>query len=102
MGRDGVPIFNPEYEVMQFMENNFPEAHYFAAVHDSWVDKLVSGWGLPDILVNIPTMPVAYIFAFLSTSYDSFADFINYLQNQLKMPNVQPFWLPYCNCKKEE
>ena len=101
MGREGIPIFNPEDEIMNFVEDNFPEAHYFAAIHDSWVDKLVSEWGLPDILFNIPTMPAAYIFAFMSTSYDMFADFINYLQDQFTMPNVQPFWLSYCDCKKE-
>lgn len=85
---------------MNYMEDNFPYAHYFAAVHDTWVNKLVGGWGWPDFLVNIPTMPSAYVFAFLATSYDSFADLINYLQNQLRMPNVQPIWLAYCECKE--
>ena len=100
MGRDGMPFFNPENDIMNFMEDNFPEAHYFAAVHDSWVGKLVDGWGLPDILVNIPSMPIAYIFGFLASSYDKLADFINYLQDQLKMPNVEPIWLEYCSCKE--
>ena len=87
-------------DIMNFMENYFPEAHYFAAAHDSWVDKLVGGWGMPDILVNIPSMPAAYVFGFLATSYDAFADFVNFLQNQLKMPNVKPIWLPYCACSE--
>ena len=100
MGREGMPFFNPEEDIMRFMEDNFPGAHYFAAVHDSWVDKLVGGWGLPDFLVNIPSMPVAYVFGFLETGYDSFADFLNYLQDLLKMPNVDPIWLPYCNCSE--
>ena len=97
MGRDGMPIFNSKDDIMNFMENYFPEAHYFAAVHDSWVDELVGGWG---ILVNIPSMPAAYVFGFLATSYDAFADFVNFLQNQLKMPNVKPIWLPYCACSE--
>lgn len=100
MGRDGVPFFNPTNSIMNFMEDNFPNAHYFAAIHDSWVDRLVNGWGLPDFLVNIPSMPIAYIFGFLETSYDSFADFINYLQGLLRLPNVDPIWLEYCECKE--
>ena len=55
---------------------------------------------MPDILVNIPSMPAAYVFGFLATSYDAFADFENFLQNQLKMPNVKPIWLPYCVCSE--
>ena len=100
MGRDGVPFFNPTNSIMNFMEDNFPNAHYFAAIHDSWVDRLVNGWGLPDFLVNIPSMPIAYIFGFLETSYDSFADFINYLQGLLRLPNVDPIWLEHCECKE--
>ena len=62
--------------------------------------RLVSDWGLPDILANVPTMPIAYVFGFLDTSYDKFVDFINYLQDQLRMPNVKPIWLEYCSCKE--
>ena len=87
-------------DIMNFMKNYFLEAHYFVAVYDSLVDKLVGGWGMPDILVNIPSMPAACVFGFLAISYDAFADFENFLQNQLKMPNVKPIWLPYCACSE--
>lgn len=99
MGREGMPIFNPQNEIMNFMEDNFPEAHYFAAVHDSWVNKIVDEWGMPDVLANIPTMPLAYVFGFLETSFNSFTDLINFIQDQIKLPDVDPIKLEYCSCE---
>ena len=77
MGRDGVPFFNPDNPIMNAIEDYFPAAHYFAVVHDSWVDSL-SEAGYPDAVINVPTMPVAYIYAFLEASYQNFLDFIEY------------------------
>jgi RHS repeat-associated protein len=77
MGRDEMPILNPQNPIMNFIEDYFPYAHYFAVVHDDWVDSLTS-WGVPDWLANIPTMPAAYVYAFSETSYSQFQDLLNY------------------------
>ena len=97
MGRDGIPIFNPSNMIMNFMEDNFPNAHYFAAVHDALVGSLTS-WGAPDWLVNIPTMPAAYVFAFAANNYQRFNDFLGYLLDLLKGPDIPPVIIEYCVC----
>ena len=98
MGRDGYPIFNPTNTIMNFVEDYFPYAHYFAAVHDSWVDRLLQ-WGIPDLLINVPTMPFAYLFAFFETNYDKFMDFMAFLDSSLKDTGSGPIELPWCKCE---
>lgn len=78
MGRDGVPIFNPQNPIMNFIEDYIPNMHYFAVVHDAIVEKLAPQKGLADYITNIPSMPLAYVYAFAENSLSAFNDFINW------------------------
>ena len=78
MGRDGIPVFNPQNPIMNFIEDYLPNMHYFAVVHDAIVEELAPKGGLADYIVNIPTMPLAYVYAFAENSLSAFNDFINW------------------------
>jgi RHS repeat-associated protein len=60
LGRKGTPI--PEGgRLGRFLEDNVPAAHSAATGHDEFVGFLTDDVGLPDALVNIPTMPGVYL-----------------------------------------
>ena len=82
MGRDGSWFFNPQNPIMNFIEDYFPYAHYFAVIHDDAVDKLTD-WGVPDLIANVPSMPIAYVIAFTEANSNIFASLIDYLINNV-------------------
>jgi hypothetical protein len=43
-------------------ENNIGSGYTFGENHDKWVGVLTQN-GVPDILANIPSMPVAYVYS---------------------------------------
>ena len=67
---------------MNFIEDYFPYAHYFAVIHDDAVDKLTD-WGVPDLIANVPSMPIAYVIAFTEANSNIFASLIDYLINNV-------------------
>ena len=95
---------NPKHPVAQAIEDYVPNAHYFAVVHDSWIDSLNFD-GAVDIVTNIPSMPFAYLFAFAKNMYNSFLDFLDYGQEKLGLKLVDvdqqrmdPVVLYQCSC----
>lgn len=52
----------PGGAISSFIEKYVPAGQTLAEIHDPLVGKLTSA-GLPDIIANIPTMPLAYIAA---------------------------------------
>ena len=104
LGRDGFPILNPNHPIANAIEDYFPNAHYFAVVHDSWIEAL-NPQGIWDYVTNIPSMPLAYLFAFGSNAYDSMLDFLNLAQNGLGLNvvdidnlRIEPIVLYQCTC----
>ena len=106
LGRDGFPVLNPKHPIAHAIEDYFPSGHYFAVVHDSWIDAL-NPQGIWDCVTNIPSMPAAYLFAFGVNAYDSFLDLLNLAQNGLGLNivdvdnlRVDPIVLYQCQCKE--
>ena len=87
MGRDGIPLINPSNPVTNYLEDRFPNAHYFAIVHDSWVDRF-SSFNLWDWATNIPSMPFAFAYAFAANSLDSFSGLLDIAIDAFKMIGV--------------
>lgn len=87
MGRDGIPLINPSNPVTNYLEDRFPNAHYFAIVHDSWVDRF-SSYNLWDWATNIPSMPFAFAYAFAANSLDSFSGLLDIAIDAFKMIGV--------------
>lgn len=58
VGRDNT-IVPPRGKISEFIEKRVPAGYTFGEVHDAFVDKARSA-GLPDWLVNIPSMPSMY------------------------------------------
>jgi len=52
-------LFDPGQGIMKVLEDNFPFFHTFGKLHDNFVDMGAIA-GLPDWLINIPTMPLMY------------------------------------------
>ncbi|MDD2478853.1 MAG: hypothetical protein PHS31_03080 [Victivallaceae bacterium] len=92
MGRDDMFLFNPDNMIMNFIENYMSGAHYFAIVHDSYVDQMTAN-GYPDLLVNIPSMPSAYVFGFTMGAIN---DFISLIDLGTSIFNITPIRPPCC------
>ena len=58
VGRPGTPV-PPHGKVSEFIERHVPAGYTFDEMHDTYVDMSTSA-GLPDSLVNIPSMPILY------------------------------------------
>jgi hypothetical protein len=58
VGRFG-SIIQPGGTVSNFVENWLPAGRTMALLHDGLVDAL-TGAGVPDLLANVPSMPLAY------------------------------------------
>ena len=106
LGRDGFPILNPNHPIANAIEDYFPSAHYFAVVHDSWIDAL-NPQGIWDYVINVPSMPVAYLFSFGANAYDSFLDLLKLAQDGLGLNvvniddlRINPIVLYQCECKE--
>ena len=104
LGRDGFPILNPGHPIARAIEDYFPSGHYFAVVHDSWVDALNLS-GVFEWVTNIGSMPFAYIYSFGVNAYDSFLDLIKFGQDTLGLNivdidnlRVDPIILYQCSC----
>ena len=59
VGREGIPFFEPGDLITQSVEDYVPAGRTFGELHDSFVG-IATAAGLPDWLVNIPSMPTAY------------------------------------------
>jgi len=68
LGRTGIwkDVLDPGTGVAKALEHGMPFGHNFAKFHDEVVDVLTKV-GVPDILANVPTMPLAYAFATIVT-----------------------------------
>lgn len=104
LGRDGFPVLNPEHPVANAIENYFPNAHYFAVVHDSWIDT-INQQGIWDYVINVPSMPAAYLYAFGVNAYNSFIKLLNLAKNELGLGivnidnlRIEPIVLYQCDC----
>ena len=104
LGRDGFPILNPGHPIANAIEDYFPSGHYFAVVHDSWVDALNLS-GVFEWVTNIGSMPFAYIYSFGVNAYDSFLDLIKFGQDTLGLNivdidnlRVDPIIFYQCSC----
>jgi hypothetical protein len=62
VGRDGTPIEDGKGTVGGWIDENIPAGHTAGVFHDDMVGFLTAQ-GIPDWVVNIPTMPVAYVFS---------------------------------------
>ena len=87
-GREGT-IVSPTNPIVQYIEDNLPYAHYFAVVHDSWVGTLTN-MGINDWIVNIPTMPIAAIYAVNKVNYNMYLNTIAIITKKLGSPNPLP------------
>ena len=87
-GREGT-IVSPTNPIVQYIEDNLPYAHYFAVVHDSWVGTLTN-MGINDWIVNIPTMPIAAIYAVNKVNYNMYLNTIAIITKKLESPNPLP------------
>lgn len=85
-GREGTivepgPVGNGKY-----IDDYIPAGHTFASMHDNFVGHVTS-IGLPDWLVNIPTMPAVYVYSVLNETLNSIAGafginaFAHHIQN---------------------
>ena len=76
VGREGTPV-EPGRGIGAFLENYVPGMHDMGFLHDDIVTNLRAN-GLPDWLVNIPTMPIASTASFLGNlfghSYTNYPD----------------------------
>nr|WP_321402208.1 RHS repeat-associated core domain-containing protein [uncultured Desulfobacter sp.] len=61
VGRSGTPVPTGG-GIGTFIENNVASGYTFGETHDSWVEYLTDQ-GYLDTLVNIPTMPAAYVWS---------------------------------------
>jgi RHS repeat-associated protein len=59
VGRSGIKFFEPGKYPMSWIENVGPFFHDFGKNHDATVQWCEDN-GIPDIIGNIPTMPIAY------------------------------------------
>jgi RHS repeat-associated protein len=82
VGRDGFERIGlePGGLVSRSIENYVPAGHTFGVMHDQFVGDLQS-LGIPDILINVPTMGFVYNAAVWTEMYNS-------LQNLLKKVKV--------------
>jgi RHS repeat-associated protein len=63
VGREGSNLVATGKGVGKFIDNYVPAGHTFGTLHDSLVDMGTEA-GLPDWLINVPTMPGMYALAF--------------------------------------
>ena len=64
-GRKGTFVFpGPKKGIGSFIDDYFPGGHTFATNHDAVVDYGTKILGLPDAVVNIPSMLPTYIYSF--------------------------------------
>ena len=66
VGRDGHPIvWSGEQSpgIGSFIDDYLPAGHTFGTNHDAFVGLMVDQYGLPDLLINIPSMGPIYIFS---------------------------------------
>ena len=87
-GREGT-IVSSTNPIVQYIEDHLPYAHYFAVVHDSWVGTLTN-MGINDWIVNIPTMPIAAIYAVNKVNYNMYLNTIAIITKKLGSPNPLP------------
>ncbi len=62
VGRAGNPLVSPGTGIGKFIDDSIPAGHTFGTNHDTFVTFL-TGNGLPESVVNIPSMPPVYIFS---------------------------------------
>jgi hypothetical protein len=74
----------PGGPVSSFVEKYVPAGRTLAEIHDPMVD-MFKRWGLPDLLVNIPTMPSAYASAIVLETLRSLG-----IAKQPSPPNMCP------------
>ncbi|MES9906777.1 MAG: hypothetical protein ABW168_29370 [Sedimenticola sp.] len=53
----------PKPGVGKFIDDYWPGGHTFGTDHDAFVNHAVNGLGMPDLLVNIPSMPFVYVYS---------------------------------------
>ena len=66
VGRDNHPlVWSGEQGpgVGSFIDDYVPAGHTFGTNHDAFVELMVDQIGIPDVMVNIPSMPPIYIFS---------------------------------------
>ena len=63
----------------RYIDDYVPAGHTFAELHDRFVGLTRDAAGYPDWLVNIPSMPPIYVQAFLTESFNSLFDLLNFL-----------------------
>ena len=61
VGRGGTPI-EPGGSVSNLIETRVPAGYTFGQMHDSFVDSATKA-GVPDLIANIPSMPVVFVAA---------------------------------------
>jgi hypothetical protein len=65
VGRRGSRLVAPGKGIGKFIDDYIPAGHTFGTIHDEVVDTLHHG-GLPDLMINIPTMPIMYLLAIVA------------------------------------
>lgn len=65
VGRRGSRLVAPGKGIGKFIDDYIPAGHTFGTIHDEVVDTLHHG-GLPDLMINIPTMPIMYMLAIIA------------------------------------
>jgi RHS repeat-associated protein len=86
VGREGT-VVPTGGKVGSFIENNVASGYTFGEVHDGWVGALnPNGNGAIDLLVNVPSMPLAYVVAIIK-------------DNNEKSPEDRPESFPIFQCR---
>lgn len=65
VGRENSGLVEPGKGIGAFIDDYIPAGHTFGTIHDEVVDTLHHG-GLPDLMINIPTMPIMYFLAIVA------------------------------------
>jgi RHS repeat-associated protein len=78
VGRDNTLVPDGRGERGGYLDDYGPAWHTTGYFHDAWVNKATKDWGLPDGLVNIPTIPYVYVFSFFYETINSVAKQFGY------------------------
>ncbi len=82
VGRDHTPV-RPGKDIGKFIEDYVPAMHTLAEFHDALVDMGLE-LGLPDWLINIPTMPGVYIIAVEAELHNSLYNMRNKMRDKMR------------------
>jgi hypothetical protein len=79
VGRKDFPVkaLRPKGLIVKFIEDKVPAGHTFGTHHDAFVEHITGGLGVPDALVNIPSMSGITIYSVFEELNNSMTEITN-------------------------